>query len=42
LHEIVVRIEGGFLEMVLHWQGGDHNPAAAEDEWGRQASLDGA
>src|SRR5712671_5922883 len=24
LHEIVVRIEGGFIEMVLHWQGGDH------------------
>lgn len=24
LHEIVVRIEGGFVEMVLHWQGGDH------------------
>jgi hypothetical protein len=19
-----VRIEGGFIEMVLHWQGGDH------------------
>ena len=24
LHEIVARIEGGFIEMVLHWQGGDH------------------
>jgi hypothetical protein len=24
LHEIVVRIEGSFIEMVLHWQGGDH------------------
>ena len=24
LHEIVVRIESGFIEMVLHWQGGDH------------------
>jgi len=24
LHEIVVLIEGGFIEMVLHWQGGDH------------------
>jgi DNA invertase Pin-like site-specific DNA recombinase len=24
LHEIVARIEGGFVEMVLHWQGGDH------------------
>ena len=24
LHEIVVHIEGGFIEMVLHWQGGDH------------------
>jgi DNA invertase Pin-like site-specific DNA recombinase len=24
LHEIVVRIDGGFIEMVLHWQGGDH------------------
>ena len=23
-HEIVVRIEGGFIQMVLHWQGGDH------------------
>ena len=24
LNEIVVRVEGGFIEMVLHWQGGDH------------------
>lgn len=24
LHEIVARIEDGFLELVLHWQGGDH------------------
>ena len=24
LNEIVVRIEGGFIELVLHWQGGDH------------------
>src|SRR4249920_3682338 len=24
LHEIVVRIDGGFIDMVLHWQGGDH------------------
>ena len=24
LNEIVVRIENGFIEMVLHWQGGDH------------------
>jgi DNA invertase Pin-like site-specific DNA recombinase len=24
LNEIVVRVEGGFVEMVLHWQGGDH------------------
>jgi hypothetical protein len=23
LHEIVARIEGAFIEMVLHWQGGD-------------------
>jgi hypothetical protein len=26
LHEIVVRIEGGFIKLVLHWQGGDHTP----------------
>ena len=26
LHEIIVRIEEGFLQMVLHWQGGDHTP----------------
>jgi len=26
LNEIVVRKEGGFVEMVLHWQGGDHTP----------------
>ena len=26
LHEIIVRIEGGFIKMVLHWQGGDHTP----------------
>jgi DNA invertase Pin-like site-specific DNA recombinase len=24
LYEIVVRIEGGFIQMVLHWRGGDH------------------
>ena len=24
LNEIVVRVEGGLIEMVLHWQGGDH------------------
>ena len=24
VHEIVVRIEDGFIEMILHWQGGDH------------------
>jgi hypothetical protein len=23
LHEIIARVEGGFIEMVLHWQGGD-------------------
>jgi hypothetical protein len=26
LHEIVVRIKGSIIEMVLHWQGGDHTP----------------
>src|SRR5438477_1650585 len=24
LNEIVVRIEGSFIQMILHWQGGDH------------------
>jgi hypothetical protein len=24
LNEIIVRMENGFIEMVLHWQGGDH------------------
>ena len=24
LKEIIARVEGGFIEMVLHWQGGDH------------------
>jgi DNA invertase Pin-like site-specific DNA recombinase len=24
LHEIIARIEGGFIEMILHWQDGDH------------------
>ena len=24
LHEIMVRVEDGFVDMVLHWQGGDH------------------
>jgi hypothetical protein len=24
LEEIIVRVEGGFVEMALHWQGGDH------------------
>ncbi len=41
LHEIIARIEGGFIEMVLHWQGGDHTAAEAQNEHGRQASLDG-
>ena len=26
LHEIVVRVENGRIEMVLHWQGGDNTP----------------
>jgi hypothetical protein len=26
LHEIVVRVENDRIEMVLHWQGGDHTP----------------
>jgi DNA invertase Pin-like site-specific DNA recombinase len=26
LHEIIARIEGGILSMVLHWQGGAHTP----------------
>jgi hypothetical protein len=26
LHEIIVRIEGGFIQMVVHWQGEDHTP----------------
>ena len=26
LLEIVVRVEGGFVDMLLHWQGGDHTP----------------
>src|ERR1700730_11280661 len=42
LHEIVARIEGGFIQMVLHWQGGDHTALKSEDQRGRQASLDGA
>jgi DNA invertase Pin-like site-specific DNA recombinase len=24
LHEIIVRVEGDQIEMILHWQGGDH------------------
>jgi hypothetical protein len=24
LHEIIARVENGVVEMVLHWQGGDH------------------
>ncbi len=24
LNEIVARVESGFIEMILHWQGGDH------------------
>jgi excisionase family DNA binding protein len=24
LNEIVVRVEAGFVDMVMHWQGGDH------------------
>ena len=24
LHEIIVRIEGDIIELILHWQGGDH------------------
>lgn len=39
LKEIVVRIEGGVIEMVLHWQGGDHTAlklkmnAAGKHRW---------
>jgi DNA invertase Pin-like site-specific DNA recombinase len=39
LSEIVVRIEGGVIEMVLHWQGGDHTAlklkmnAAGKHRW---------
>ncbi|MER9445758.1 recombinase family protein [Mesorhizobium sp. M0340] len=39
LSEIVVRIEGGIIEMVLHWQGGDHTElklkmnAAGKHRW---------
>jgi hypothetical protein len=39
LREIVVRIEGGVIEMVLHWQGGDHTAlelkmnAAGKHRW---------
>jgi DNA invertase Pin-like site-specific DNA recombinase len=28
LHEIVVRVEDGCIQMVLHWQGGDHTELA--------------
>jgi hypothetical protein len=41
LHEIVVRIEGGFIRMVLHWQGGDHTAlqlkinGAGQHRWNR-------
>ena len=30
LHEIVVRLDDGFLGMVLHWQGGDHTALKLE------------
>ncbi|MCK1409952.1 DNA-binding protein [Bradyrhizobium sp. 76] len=39
LHEIIARIENGFIEMVLHWQGGDHTAlklkmnTAGEHRW---------
>ena len=33
LHEIVARIEGGFIEMVLHWQGGDHTALQLKINW---------
>ena len=23
-HEVIARIDNGVIEMVLHWQGGDH------------------
>jgi hypothetical protein len=29
LHEIVVRVDNGFVNMVLHWRGGDHTALTA-------------
>ena len=40
LNEIVVRLEGGFVEMVLHWQGGDHTALKVRMNPRRQAPLD--
>ena len=40
LNEIIVRIEGGFIEMVLHWQGGDHTALKVKMNTCRQAPLD--
>ena len=40
LNEIVVRVEAEHIEMILHWQGGDHTALKAEEERSRQASLD--
>ena len=39
LNEIVVRVEAGYIEMILHWQGGDHTAlkvkknAAGKHRW---------
>jgi len=36
LNEIVVRVRYGYVDLVLHWQGGDHTPAQGEEERKRQ------
>jgi excisionase family DNA binding protein len=46
LNEIVVRIEDGYVDLVLHWQGGDHTPlkvkknAAGRHRWTADEETD--
>ena len=47
LNEIVVRVADGYIELVLHWQGGDHTPlkvkknASGKHRWSADEETDG-
>jgi hypothetical protein len=46
LNEIVVRVADGYVDLVLHWQGGDHTPlkvkknASGKHRWSADEETD--